>query len=86
MSEPVYLEFIRYNTWANRRLLAACQVLSPEQMAAGGPGAYGTVARTLEHLVDSEAFYCSLLSGQPVPAPFRWDDQPPIAAIWAYYE
>src|SRR5437868_5652683 len=86
MSEPAYLEFIRYNTWANQRLLAACAALPPENLSAGGPGAYGTVARTLEHLVDSEAHYCLLLSGQPVPAPFRWDDQPPVTAIRAYYE
>jgi uncharacterized damage-inducible protein DinB len=73
----MHLEFIGYNTWANRRLLEACEALSLEQLAASGPGANGTVARTLEHLVDSEAFYYLLLSGRPLPAPFRWDDQPP---------
>jgi CheW-like domain/Histidine kinase-, DNA gyrase B-, and HSP90-like ATPase/DinB superfamily len=85
-NEPILLEFIRYNTWANARLLEACEGLLPEQLATGGPGAYDTVARTLEHLVDSESFYCLLLTGQSVPAPFRWDDPPPVAAIRAYSE
>jgi uncharacterized damage-inducible protein DinB len=86
--EAMHLEFIRYNAWANRRLLAACEALTAEQLAAGGPGAYGTIARTLEHLVDTESFYTLLLSGQGVPAPFDWKASPPptVAAIRAYYE
>jgi uncharacterized damage-inducible protein DinB len=82
----MHLEFIRYHLWANRRLLEACEALTPEQLAASGPGAYGTIGRTLEHLIDSEAFYTLLLTGQPVPPPFDWKAPPPVAAIRAYYE
>jgi uncharacterized damage-inducible protein DinB len=89
MSEPSdapLVEFIRYNTWANLRLLEACETLSPEQLAASAPGTYGTIARTLEHLVDSEAFYYKLLTGQTLPPPFRWEDNPAVPAIRAYYD
>jgi len=85
-AEGMHLEFIRYNAWANRTLLAACEALTAAQLAAGGPGAYGPIACTLEHLVDSESFYTLLLSGQAVPAPFDWEAPPPVAAIRAYYE
>src|SRR4051812_10992841 len=87
-NEPMHMEFIRYNAWANRGLLAACEPLTAEQLGAGGPGAYGTIGRTLEHLVDTESFYCGLLTGaRPVP-PFDWKAQPapPVAAIRLYYE
>jgi uncharacterized damage-inducible protein DinB len=84
-NEPMHVEFIRYNTWANLRLMEACENLSPEQLAAGAPGTYGTIARTLEHLVDSEAFYYALLTGETLPPPFNWKENPPVAEIRRYY-
>jgi uncharacterized damage-inducible protein DinB len=82
--DSMLVEFIRYNTWANQRLLQACESLSAEQLAAGALGTYGTVERTLEHLVDSEAFYFSLLTGGKLRPPFSWDDRPTVAQIRAY--
>jgi uncharacterized damage-inducible protein DinB len=83
-TDSMLVEFVRYNAWANLKLLDACQALTPEQLAAGAPGTYGTIYRTLQHLIDSEAFYYSLLTGEPLPAPFRWADQPAVAQIRAY--
>ncbi len=85
-TEAMLVEFIRYNVWANQTLLAACEAPSPEQLASSEPGTYGTIARTLEHLADSEVFYCLLLTGQATPPPFARDDPPPVAAIRAYYD
>lgn len=83
--DAMLVEFIRYDVWANQTLLKTCELLSPEQLVAGAPGTYGTIYRTLEHLVDSEAHYYSLLAGEPLPAPFKWADRPPVADIRAYY-
>ena len=87
MSDPadaMLVEFIRYNAWANLKLLEACEALSAEQLAAGAPGTYGTIYRTLEHLIDSEAYYYSLLTGQQAAPPFSWADKPTVSQIRVY--
>ncbi len=67
-SESTFLEFILYNNWANQQVLLACQKLSEEQLAAVIPGAYGTIRDTLEHIIRSEGYYLSLLTGsRPQP-------------------
>jgi uncharacterized damage-inducible protein DinB len=65
--DSMLLEFLRYNAWANLRLLEECEKLTPGELSLGAPGTYGTIYRTLEHLVDSEAYYLSLLTGEKVP-------------------
>jgi uncharacterized damage-inducible protein DinB len=82
--DSMLVEFIRYNAWANLKLVEACEVLTAEELAAGAPGTYGTIYRTLEPLIDSEAFYYSLLTGEEVAAPLRWADKPTVAEIRAY--
>ncbi len=84
--EAVLVEFMHYNAWANAALLQACEALVPEQLAATVPGTYGTLARTLEHLVDSEAFYYRLLTGEQLAAPFQWEAGPTVAQIRTYYD
>ena len=49
--ESTLLEFIRYNTWANQQVLAACGSLSESQLDAPVPGAYGTVRDTFRHML-----------------------------------
>ena len=85
-NDAVLIEFIHYNNWANQALLRACEGLTPEQLSAGAPGTYGPLNRTLEHLVDSEAFYYRLLTGEPLTPPFEWEDGPGVADIRAYDE
>jgi uncharacterized damage-inducible protein DinB len=36
-SDSILVEFIRTNTWANQRLLQACESPSSEQLAASAP-------------------------------------------------
>lgn len=57
------LDPFRHNAWATRELLAICGKLSPEQLDATASGTYGSVARTLHHLISSEDYYRSLLTG-----------------------
>lgn len=83
-SQPVIVEFIRYNNWANQQVLEACQGLSQEQLAAAEPGAYGTIRETLEHIVRGEARYAELLTRDFPAPPFAWDEKPSLAKIATY--
>jgi uncharacterized damage-inducible protein DinB len=75
-SDPFLIELIRYNNWANRQVLEACQGLNTDQLAASEPGAYGTIRDTLEHIIKSEAWYVNLLTRSHPQPPFKWDDKP----------
>lgn len=84
LPERTLVEFIRYNNWANERILEACQELSEEQLATLAPGAYGTIRETLEHIIRAEAYYVHLLAGsRPQPA-FQWDDHPSLQELRVY--
>ena len=56
-------DLFRHNRWANERLLDACAGLSQEQLNASNPGAFGTIADTLHHLVVAEGRYTAILTG-----------------------
>lgn len=84
LPETTLAELIRYNNWANQQVLAACEQLDEEQLVATLPGSYGTVRSTLEHLIRSEAFYVSILTGQRPLPPFQWDAKPTLAEMREY--
>jgi uncharacterized damage-inducible protein DinB len=46
-----------HEAWANLALIAFCQELTPEQLQASTPGAYGSVAGTIRHHLDAAAWY-----------------------------
>ncbi|MBE0410458.1 MAG: DinB family protein [Anaerolineales bacterium] len=79
--ETTLVEFIRYNNWANAQILAACQVLTSEQLASSAPGSYGTIRATLQHIILAEAYYIGLLTGSRPQPLFKWDDQPNLAEV-----
>jgi uncharacterized damage-inducible protein DinB len=83
-AESAFVEFIRYNNWANAQIIAACQKLTAEQLAATAPGAYGTIRDTLEHIVRAEASYLGRMTGERPQPPFQWQDQPALADISSY--
>jgi uncharacterized damage-inducible protein DinB len=83
-AEPTLLELIRYNNWANREVLAACQKLDEGQLEAAISGCYGTVRETLAHILRAEANYIERLTGtRPIP-PLKREDQPGMEALQAY--
>jgi uncharacterized damage-inducible protein DinB len=47
-------EAFRYNRWANLKLLDACELLSDGQLDQAVPGTYGTIRRTLLHIVGGQ--------------------------------
>jgi uncharacterized damage-inducible protein DinB len=60
---PVRALFER-EAWANRELLRRGAELDPELLARETPGTYGTIPRTLTHIVSGEQFFLTLLTGQ----------------------
>jgi uncharacterized damage-inducible protein DinB len=46
-----------HHVWATVRLIDACLPLTPEQLATDVPGTYGSIIKTLRHLVDGDGFY-----------------------------
>ncbi len=65
-----------HNLWANLRLLERCAELTPDQLEATIPGAYGSIHDTLQHIVTAEQSYFSRIStGQPRRRPA---DAPPL--------
>jgi uncharacterized damage-inducible protein DinB len=63
----ILLEAFRHNAWATKRLIAACESISPEELARPAPG-FGSILATLNHLVVAGARYVSRLDGGPPPS------------------
>lgn len=47
-------ESFRYNRWANLMLIAACEALTDAQLDTDMPASFGTIRKTLMHLVGGE--------------------------------
>jgi uncharacterized damage-inducible protein DinB len=84
--EPTLLELIRYNNWANRQVIDACQKLSHDQLATSLPGAYGSVRDTLEHIIRAETGYIGRLTGNRPQPPFEWNAGAGVADLSAFAE
>lgn len=67
MSDETLLRLVRHNTWANLRLLEFCASLPPEQLEWTTPGTFGTLHRTLHHIVGAEHAYLLALTGELPP-------------------
>jgi len=60
----------RHNAWANLQLLAACSIVTEEQLQSSIVGVYGSLGDTLQHLVKSERSYLSRIrTGEPFRPP-----------------
>ena len=62
MTHPM-LRQLRHDVWATDRLIAHCRQLTAEQLQLSVPGTYGTVVRTLQHIVSSDEGYLIRLLG-----------------------
>jgi uncharacterized damage-inducible protein DinB len=83
-ADATFVELIRYNNWANAQILAACEKLSRDQLATAAPGAYGSIHRTLGHIIAAEADYVDRLTGIGPQPPFKWEDGPSLAEMSAF--
>lgn len=61
-------DFFKYNLWANRHLLDACEQLSDAQLDTTMIGTFGSIRQTLMHLFAAEEGYARSLTGtSPTP-------------------
>lgn len=67
MTDQTLVRAVRHNIWANLELLAFCAKLAPGQLEWTAPGTYGTLHRTLHHIVGSEHGYLHALTGELPP-------------------
>ena len=70
------LRQLRHDVWATERLVAHCRQLSTAQLELTVPGTYGTIRRTLAHIVTSDEGYLTRLLGALLhDPPFRLDHE-----------
>ena len=62
--DEAWLEALRYNLWANLRLLDVCAELRPAHLDWTARGTYGSVADTWLHLIGAERRYLWRLNGE----------------------
>lgn len=65
--QPTFARLAAYNRWANRRLYAACAALDPAEYHAARPAFFGSIHRTLNHLLVADRTWLSRLTGAPPP-------------------
>jgi len=58
------IDLFGHNSWANRLLLAACEPLTDEQIAATVEGTYGTIGATLVHITAAQDGYLNRMTGE----------------------
>lgn len=72
--DSMVVDLFRHNTWANLRLLEACEGLNDEQLNATVAGTYGSIRDTLWHIVGAEMSYVERATGHlPDEQPKRED-------------
>jgi uncharacterized damage-inducible protein DinB len=76
----VLLELVRHKTWATRKLFALCQSLDPALVDATSPGTYGTIRKTLVHMVNADRSYYRRLHGEE-PWPRMDEDTTQLATL-----
>jgi uncharacterized damage-inducible protein DinB len=93
MHQEDILLLLDYATWANRRLLAAAEKLSPKQYTAPTAANYGSLRGILEHMLVSYVTWrrrCQAEinpAGLPEPGPLPGsDDYPDLASYTARLE
>lgn len=63
MSESLLDDAFGHHAWATLKLIDACSSLSAEQLATDVPDGYGSILRTLQHIVGSDAFDLAIVAG-----------------------
>ena len=66
-----------HHIWATERLIDTCEALDPQQLDALAPGTYGSIHRTLHHLVESDRWYLRFY--QPADTLGAIEEEPPLS-------
>lgn len=72
MYRQTFQMFVGYNAWANERLYAAASSLSPEDFNADRGLFFGSIMRTLNHILAADRIWMKRFTGQG-EAPNRLD-------------
>lgn len=73
------LRQLRHDLWATGKLIEHCRSLTDEQLdGLAAAGTYGTIRRTLEHIVGADIRYLARLGLAVVDPPFREDHDVPL--------
>lgn len=67
MRVPIILRALRHDIWATEKLIAHCRTLTTEQLDLSVPGTYGSIRKTLSHLVRGDERYLVRLGVQKDP-------------------
>jgi uncharacterized damage-inducible protein DinB len=86
MAVPLMLRQMRHDVWATSNLLTHLRGLSDAQLDLSVPGTYGSVRRTLEHIVAADTRYLARLGIVVLDAPFREDHDVSLDEIAAMLE
>jgi len=65
MDAAYFRQLSRYNAWANERIYAACAKLSDEERKRRRPSFFGSIHRTLNHILVGDRIWLSRLDGKP---------------------
>jgi uncharacterized damage-inducible protein DinB len=84
MTTPPMLRQIRHDVWATEHLLERCRALSAEQLELTVAGTYGTIRRTLGHIVGADESYLARL-GIAVADPFGPGAGASLADVTAHF-
>jgi uncharacterized damage-inducible protein DinB len=77
------LQALRHDLWATEKLAAHCATLTKEQLELTVPGTYGSIRRTLSHIVRGDERYLVRLGVLPGPMPSD-DDVIPLDELGAH--
>ena len=80
-----YRAMAHNNAWANHRLLAACNGLSPEEFVAKQTGFFPSLRATLNHILIIDHFYVDAMEGGTL-GPAAWADQEPCRTVAALHD
>jgi uncharacterized damage-inducible protein DinB len=77
ISKDALLSHLGYSGWADQRVLAACAVLTPEELRQDLKVSHTSVWQTLFHLCDGERFWLDCLHRDRIPALADFGQTPP---------
>jgi uncharacterized damage-inducible protein DinB len=70
MTPEYFVHLALYNQWANQRLFQACSELSSSDYLGKRPAFFGSIHRTLDHILGADLIWFGRLTGTPFPADF----------------
>lgn len=81
MTVKALAELFEYSYWANRRLFAVMEQLTPEQLTQNIAGGYGSIRNTMVHMVSAEAGWLDRCGGPKRGLRLKPEDFPTLDSI-----